>query len=153
LRKFDADFGPATISIRAAALYRCGVSRGSREVKETILLVDDNEAVLTVLRRALERFGYVVLAASGGVEALEIIRGYAGPIHLLVTDVRMPGIGGPELASRIQFVIPGIRVLFLSGDSSSVSWPLAGTHLEMLLLEKPITAEELARKVREVLDR
>jgi two-component system, cell cycle sensor histidine kinase and response regulator CckA len=100
----------------------------------------------------LQETGYDVLTAADGAEALEVARGCSRPIHLLLTDVVMPGINGRVLAERLAPLQPGMKVLYMSGytDSFIAGHGVleAGTHL----LHKPFTQETLARKVRELLD-
>jgi PAS domain S-box-containing protein len=117
---------------------------------ETILLVEDEEAVRRLVRIVLEGKGYTVLEASGWQEALEIA-GQQKTIHLVITDVVMPGVGGPELVSRLEAARPGIRVLYMSGytDGAIVNHGLLGSATAFL--QKPFTPDVLLRKVREVL--
>ncbi len=119
---------------------------------ETILLVEDSAAVREATRRALEAFGYTVVAAPDARAALDVAARRAGPIDLLLTDVVMPGLGGSQLAHELAASRPGARVLFMSGytDDAIVRQRalFRGTHY----LQKPFTRESLARKVREALD-
>jgi len=119
---------------------------------ETVLVAEDEEAVCALSRKILETRGYEVLTAANGADALGIAERHTGPIQLLITDVVMPGMSGRELAQRLTAVRPSARVLFVSGHSDEVI-----THHGVLdpgtaFLQKPFTAEALARKVREVLD-
>ncbi|TAJ10669.1 MAG: PAS domain-containing sensor histidine kinase [Nitrospirae bacterium] len=119
---------------------------------ETILLVEDNLLVRDVARSSLEALGYQVLETSGGEEALRRVREQRGPVHLLLTDVIMPGMNGRELAERILTLQPQIRVLFMSGYTADVA-PLEGGLKGIgTLLTKPFTPDELGHRVREVLD-
>jgi PAS domain S-box-containing protein len=111
---------------------------------ETILLVEDEEAVRGLVREILSRLGYRVLVAGDGIEALAVSRGFAEPIHLLLTDVIMPGMDGRELAERMMVVRPDTRILFMLGYAEP---PIP----DDVLLEKPVTPDALARKVAEVL--
>ncbi len=117
----------------------------------TVLLVEDDDAVRAVTRRALERYGYSVLAAAGGEEALDTMERYPGRIDLLLTDIMMPGMNGVEVAARVLEARPGIRVFYMSGyaDQDLVGQGLLkpGTHF----LQKPFTPQELGGRVREVL--
>ena len=119
---------------------------------ETVLLVEDAEPLRKLANMFLRDSGYNVLTAADGGEALEVARNHAGPIHLLLTDVVMPGINGRVLAERLAPRQPGMKVLYMSGytDSFIAGHGVleAGTHL----LHKPFTQDVLARKVREVLD-
>jgi len=121
------------------------------EGTETILIVEDEDAIREVTRRILVRSGYYVLTCSSGVEALAIVEGYPGQIDLLVTDVIMPQMLGREVATRVQALRPGTPVLFMSGYAQ----PVLGSTLgeETMLLEKPFSAQLLLEKVREVLEK
>ncbi len=119
---------------------------------ETILLVEDDAQVRAVARGILKRKGYTVLDARNGAEGIALSEGYQGTIHLLLTDVVMPQMSGPEVARRIVVTRPDMRVLCMSGytDDSAVRHGIleAGSAF----LHKPFTPESLAVKVREVLD-
>ena len=119
---------------------------------ETLLLVEDEAAVRSSVRRLLEWHGYTVLEARNGAEALRVYEAHAGGIDLILTDVAMPEMGGHELVERLRAQRPDLRVLFMSGYAeraftSNGSMP-AGTGY----LEKPFTVETLMRRLREVLD-
>jgi CheY-like chemotaxis protein len=124
---------------------------GLLEGTETILIVEDEDAIREVTRRILVRSGYYVLTSASGVEALAMVKGYPGTIDLLVTDVIMPQMLGREVADRVQALCPGTPVLFMSGYAQ----PVLGSTLggETILLEKPFSAKLLLEKVREVLER
>lgn len=118
---------------------------------ETILLVEDEEAVRKLALRILEAEGYAVLAAGTAEAAEQLSNEYPGEIHLLLTDVVMPGLSGPKLAQRLVRTRPKIRVLYTSGFTES--WiRRQGVLDRQALLRKPFAPEALARKVREVLD-
>jgi len=119
---------------------------------ETILLVEDEETLRTLTREVLEALGYTVLEARHGVEALELSEGRQGRIDLLLTDVVMPHMSGRELAERLLASRPETRALFISGytDDAAVRHRLVESPLAFL--QKPFTADALARKVRGVLD-
>jgi CheY-like chemotaxis protein len=120
---------------------------------ETILLVEDTDTLRQVVREVLEAQGYAVLVASEGEEALEVARQHRGPIHLLLTDVVMPKLGGARLAARLAAERIGLRVLFISGHTNNeLSFPGALGD-PATLLDKPFTSDALARAVREALDR
>ena len=119
---------------------------------ESILLVEDEEAVRRLARAFLEQRGYRVLEARNGAEALEVAAGYAGPIDLLVTDIVMPGMRGRELAEKLSSLRPQTKVLYISGytDGSIVENGELGPG--SAFLEKPFSSQVLVRKVREVLN-
>ncbi len=118
---------------------------------ETILLVEDEEVVREVAARILRSQGYTVLEATNGEEALRRCDEHRGPLHLLLTDVVMPQMGGQELARRVMALRPDVRVLYTSGYSDTVmlrqEWEAHG-----VFLQKPFAVRELLGKVREVLD-
>ena len=119
---------------------------------ETVLLVEDEEQVRELTRRLLRASGYQVLAAASGADALRIAEHHDGAIHLLVTDVVMPGMSGREVGLLLGQKHPKMRALYLSGypDESVVHQGVLAPGTPFL--QKPFTAEALARKVREVLD-
>jgi CheY-like chemotaxis protein len=119
---------------------------------ETIVLVDDDEGVRAVARRILQRVGYTVLSAPDGVEAIRLIGESGGDVHLLVTDVVMPGLGGRDLVTHVRETYPELRVLFVSGYTEEGIRRHGVLDTGSAFLEKPFTAERLAQKVREVLD-
>jgi signal transduction histidine kinase len=120
---------------------------------ETILLVEDEEVVRGLSRRVLAASGYAVLEAGTGEKALELAARYEGAIDLVLTDVVMPGMRGPELASRLGSARPGVRVLLTSGYMGEDVVPSGPEKEGAAFLEKPFTPQALLRKVREVLDR
>jgi PAS domain S-box-containing protein len=125
-----------------------GAARGS----ETVLVVEDEPAVLTLSRRALEAQGYVVLAASDAAAALRVVERHGGTIHLLLTDVVMPGMSGRELADRLAAQRPGIRVLYMSGYPGDAVVQHGTLPSGSAFLQKPFSPDGLSRKVRDVLD-
>jgi two-component system cell cycle sensor histidine kinase/response regulator CckA len=118
---------------------------------ETVLLVEDEPMVLDLGSRVLRGHGYRVLVASNATEALHVAREHAGTIDLLLTDVVMPGMPGPELAATLEKVTPGLRVLYVSGYADD-SVARLGTEEGINFLAKPFTGDALAARVREVLD-
>ena len=118
---------------------------------ETILLVEDEAAVRQFARRALEASGYEVLVAPDGVEALAIAERHTAPIHVLLTDVVMPGMAGPELARRLSERRPTLRVLFCSGYTDDATVLDGVREAGTPFLQKPFTPEDLIQKVRDVL--
>ncbi|MDE3152185.1 MAG: response regulator [Gemmatimonadota bacterium] len=119
---------------------------------ETILLVDDEVQVRNVAERALTSMGYRVLVAGDGVEALEVAAAHDGPIQLLLTDVRMPRLGGLELAERFLAARAESRVLLMSGYSDFKAPPGAPYLERAPRLQKPFRIGELAERVRGMLD-
>jgi PAS domain S-box-containing protein len=119
---------------------------------ETILLVEDEEPLRLLTKRVLERHGYRVLSARNGREAVEIASTFDGPIHLVLTDVVMPGMSGREIGERLSAVRPEARLLYMSGytDDEIIRRGLLDPNLA--LLEKPFSPIDLARTVRRVLD-
>jgi CheY-like chemotaxis protein len=124
----------------------------ARRGSETVLLAEDDPAVRAFCRQALRAEGYAVLEAAGGAEALRVAEGYLRPVHLLVTDVVMPGVGGRELAQRLAALHPEARVLFVSGYTDDAVVRHGVREGQVPFLPKPFTPADLARKVREVLD-
>jgi PAS domain S-box-containing protein len=120
---------------------------------ETILVVDDEDALREVTRRMLTRSGYTVITASGGAQAIEIASSHVGPIDLVLTDVIMPKMQGPTVANEVRKVRPDIRVLFMSGHAQPVLEAEAVLGTDFLLLEKPFDQAILLESVRHVLDR
>ena len=120
--------------------------------RETILLVEDEPAVRGLVHETLRLHGYTVLEARHGIEALVTSAQYVGPIHLLLTDVVMPQMSGPEVAEKILTVRPGIKVLYMSGYPDHPVFDQGGVSRETGFLPKPFSPHVLAQKVREVLD-
>jgi PAS domain S-box-containing protein len=119
---------------------------------ETILLVEDEPAVRRVALRILRRLGYTVLEASGGDEAIPQIENHDVALDLLLTDVVMPRMSGREVAERARQVRPGLKVLFASGYTDDMIVQERLLEKDIWLIQKPLTPETLARRVREVLD-
>jgi two-component system, cell cycle sensor histidine kinase and response regulator CckA len=124
----------------------------SLEGTETILLVEDSEAVRSLVSRMLANYGYTVVTADGGVEALELAKRRPGSIDVLMTDVVMPRMTGHVLAEKILALDPRVRVLFTSGFPADTSFPNRIVGARYGFIEKPYLAADLARKLREVLD-
>jgi two-component system cell cycle sensor histidine kinase/response regulator CckA len=117
--------------------------------RETILLVDDEAGIRGLVRRILRREHYNVIEAATGEEALAIAQKHAGPIHLLLTDVMMPSMTGPQLAESVRLAFPGVKVVFISGYSQI---PPTEKLPSALLLQKPFTMTDLLRVVRQDLE-
>jgi CheY-like chemotaxis protein len=123
-------------------------SRGT----ETVLVVEDVAAVRAVTRRMLERYGYSVLEAADGDAAIRLAAKFGGQIHLLITDVVMPNLGGRDLADVFAKTYPNTKVLFMSGYTDDAIVRHGILQEDIAYLQKPFTPESLARKVRAVLD-
>ena len=119
---------------------------------ETLLLVEDEIAVRESTRRSLTRSGYTVLEASDGEDALRVAREHHGPINLMISDVVMPKMGGPQLAERLAGERPDMKVLFVSGYAENTVLQHGHVDITRRFLQKPFSLKALARKVREVLE-
>ena len=119
---------------------------------ETILLVEDDEMVRTLVRETLEREGYKVIEASDPIEAQRIVENYRGRVQLLITDVVMPKLSGKELAKSLLSSRPELRVLYMSGYTDSAIVNSGILQQEVAFLQKPFTPASLSSKVREVLE-
>src|SRR5271155_2436276 len=117
---------------------------------ETVLVVEDQDGIRDIVRESLRRNGYKVLIAVDGNEALQMAANYPDPIHLLVTDLVMPNIGGRELAQRLTPQRPAMKVLFMSGYSEDSAMDIEETGASALILQKPFSLDALARNVRRV---
>jgi len=119
---------------------------------ETVLVVEDEESIRSLIGQFLRRQGYTVLEASGGDDALDLCTKHGGPIDLVITDVVMPGLSGPELARKLATPCPGTKVLYVSGYTEHASLRNGFLESGAAFLQKPFAAEALAREVRGVLD-
>ena len=121
---------------------------------ETVLVVEDQDGIRDIVRESLRRNGYKVLIAADGNEALQMASAYPDPIHLLVTDLVMPNIGGRELAQRLTPLRPRMKVLFMSGYSEHSALDSENEDMDpsATVLQKPFSLDALARNVRRVLD-
>jgi len=119
---------------------------------ETLLLVEDDEFLRATAREMLELYGYRVVDARHPGEALLLAERRAEQLDLLLTDVVMPQMNGPELANRVSALRPRIKTLFMSGYADDPAFQQAGLPPGVALLRKPFSADVLAQKVRDVLD-
>jgi two-component system cell cycle sensor histidine kinase/response regulator CckA len=119
---------------------------------ETVLLVEDEYQVRRLIERALQQEGYEIITASNGAEAVAIQRQHEGQIHLLITDVVMPEMGGRECARLIRADRPDIRVVYMSGYSEELTNLQAELTETAAFIAKPFSPAELRRLVRELLD-
>jgi PAS domain S-box-containing protein len=143
LPSVEADVTGATTDM-AAGLTQSG--------HETVLLVEDESAVLRLSKIVLERFGYNVLTAGTPAEAIQLFESHQGRVHLLVTDVVMPEMNGRELAARLRESRPELKTLFVSGYSASALAPRGVLDEGVHFLQKPFSLEDLANSVRHALD-
>jgi len=118
---------------------------------ETVLVVEDEDIVRELVCEVLEDQGYNVLCARDGIEALNLAEEFDGPVHLLVTDVIMPNMNGHELAGKLSFLRPDMKILYVSGYSDSDIGDHGVLDPRYELLQKPFTPQTLARKIREVI--
>ena len=119
---------------------------------ETVLLVEDEPAILQLTRRVLEKYGYTALTAASAQEALAMAEKHAGPIHLLLTDVVMPGMNGRDLFENIRLVRPDIKVLYMSGYTGDTLLNHGVNNTSPDFLQKPFSIKILVDKIRERLD-
>jgi two-component system, cell cycle sensor histidine kinase and response regulator CckA len=123
-----------------------------RQGKETILLVEDDVALLATVRASLDQLGYTVLAAAAPGAALRLVREHTGPIDLLVTDVVMPEMNGRDLAMALEALRPGLKCLFISGHTADVIARHGVLDEGVRFLQKPFRQRDLADKVRAALE-
>ena len=127
-------------------------SRLSTDGSETVLLVEDDDHVRALVAHMLRQHGYTVLEARGGRQALEAARAHAEIIHLLLTDVVMPGMNGRVLAERLALQRPDMRVLFMSGYSDDEVLRAGIQTGRTVVIQKPFSTADLAGRLREILD-
>jgi CheY-like chemotaxis protein len=128
------------------------LDRAALRGSETILIVEDEDQVRTLVRRVLESKGYTVLESNRGLTAIELAERHNAPIHLLVTDVVMPHMSGRALATALTAVRPSMRVLYMSGYTSNAIVHRGVLDPNTPFLQKPFMPDALASKVREILD-
>jgi hypothetical protein len=119
---------------------------------ETVLLVEDEEAVRELLKKVLARQGYTVLEARHGRDALLVSERHKGPIHLVLTDVVMPEMGGRELVTQLRASRPETRVLYISGYTNDEVVRRGIAESDGMFIQKPFSSDDLVRRVRELLD-
>jgi two-component system cell cycle sensor histidine kinase/response regulator CckA len=118
---------------------------------ETILLVEDEPALRALTKRILSSAGYTVLDAESGDEALALLAAHDGPVHLVLTDVVMPGMNGRDVATHVAALRPGIRILFASGYTDDTIFRHGVLDDGSRFISKPYAPGELRRKIREAL--
>jgi two-component system cell cycle sensor histidine kinase/response regulator CckA len=119
---------------------------------ETVLLVEDQDGIRDLVREYLQNYGYTVLDAGDGNEALQIAGDYKQQIHLLLTDIVMPNVGGRELAQCLTQSRPQMKVLFMSGYPDHATWSSELLDDAAAVLQKPFPLDAMARKIRSLLD-
>jgi two-component system, cell cycle sensor histidine kinase and response regulator CckA len=119
---------------------------------ETVMVVEDEPAIMKMSKMMLQILGYQVLSASTPAEAIQLAQEYPGPIHLLITDVVMPGMNGCDLANQLQSLDPGIKVLFMSGYTANVIAHHGLLDKNVHFIQKPFSKNEIAAKIRQVLE-
>jgi two-component system cell cycle sensor histidine kinase/response regulator CckA len=138
--------------VAAVAGDASGVMQAPQKGSETVLVVEDEPALLRLAVRALEMIGYNVLSAGSPDEAIALASTHTGPLHILVTDVVMPGMNGRSLADRLREIKPQLKCLFVSGYSVGVMGPGGLLDEHVHFLQKPFSPRALAEKVRQVLE-
>jgi two-component system, cell cycle sensor histidine kinase and response regulator CckA len=141
-----------SISRDELASKRGTLSASAAHGTETILLVEDQDEIRDLVREFLEKNGYTVLHAADGNEAVQKANEYKHPIHLLLTDVVMPNLGGRELARRLTQSRPQMKMLFMSGYPDHATWSSELVDDTAAVLQKPFPLDTLVRKIRSLLD-
>lgn len=119
--------------------------------RATILMVDDDELIRNLVNAILKGCGYEVLVADGGLKALQLGEQFRDDIDLLLADVIMPDLNGPEVAHRLRSLRPALKVLFMSGYTGNVLIEQGGLPPGADIVSKPFTSQDLAQRVRQVL--
>jgi CheY-like chemotaxis protein len=119
---------------------------------ETILVAEDEDGVRSLTKEVLEKYGYTVLEASNGEEALKIAERHEGPLDLLLSDVVMPRMGGPELAQELLARRPAVKVLYMSGYTDHPMVRRGVVNAGVAFLQKPFTPTVLVSRIREILE-
>ena len=144
LPRFKAGHIDAAVESEAAAPHR-----GT----ETVLLVEDEKAMLELAKEMLQRLGYAVLCAGTPQTAMRLLAGeYSGPVHLLITDVVMPEMNGRELAKKLKPIQPNMKVLYMSGYTADVIAHRGVLEKGVNFIQKPFSMKSLAEKVRKALE-
>jgi two-component system cell cycle sensor histidine kinase/response regulator CckA len=120
---------------------------------ETLLIVENESAIRNLLQVALRKSGYTVLAAESGREALELVRDHSGIIDLVITDIMMPEMDGPELVRELSAIRPETRTLFMSGYLDDALGERGVLPADVNFIQKPFSPRVIAQKVRDILDR
>jgi CheY-like chemotaxis protein len=142
-------FFPRLENVRPTAPRPPRVPAPLAEQRETVLVVEDQPAVRQLAARVLARHGYAVLEAGGPAEALELAESFEGTIHLVLSDIVMPAMDGPDMVTVLMKMRPYIRVLYMSGYTGEALAERGGIDTEEDVLEKPFTATTLLKNVRD----
>jgi CheY-like chemotaxis protein len=134
----------------AASTSRAQKAAGAVQGNGTILLVEDEPALRALAVTSLKKLGYSVLEASSGVQAIVIAHGHLNPIDVVVTDVVMPHMSGPELVEKLQETRQDFAVIFMSGYTDGLALERARIGAELAFLPKPFSTDELAAKIQQV---
>jgi CheY-like chemotaxis protein len=118
----------------------------------TLLIVEDDPFVRPIYRRVLQGAGYQIIEAAGGSEALRLSEAHQGPIHLLLTDVLMPGLNGYQLAKQLLTHRPDLKVLYVTGYADNQTTELDELSANQAVLEKPFLPDVLVQRIRNLLD-
>jgi DNA-binding NtrC family response regulator len=116
--------------------------------QRTILLIDDEQSVRSIVMKILQRASFKVVAAESGEAALKIVESHTGTIDLVVTDLHMPGLNGPEVVEKLATLRPGLKVLFMSGYAEHDVVARTGVPGGANFLHKPFSGQELTNAVK-----
>lgn len=144
LPRAEAEMMPATPRPEARTAMPAG--------QETILVVEDDATIRKLIHDVLHRQGYTLLRAQNGQEALGLSSRHTGPLHLLLTDVILPGMSGKELAAQLSQSHPDLKVIFMSGYTDDIISSSGELSQNVNFLQKPFSFMDMTRKVRDVLD-
>jgi CheY-like chemotaxis protein len=138
---------------KSVTLARLTASEVAQRGQGTILLVEDETPLRALAAESLKKLGYSVLQASNGLDALELADSHLGQIDLLLTDIVMPRLGGPELAQKLKEKRANLPVIFMSGYTETAALENAQIGSDSILLNKPFSTETLANRIAEMLAR
>ena len=144
-------FLPITDQMPESELEILKVLRSSTVVPKTILLVEDEEEVRSAIRDLLTQKGFMIIEAKNGKQALAVAQDYPSPIHLLLTDMIMPEMGGKELAESLEKIMPNLRVLFMSGYTQDEAFRKDAASGRRCFIQKPFSLSILLAKVNEAM--
>jgi DNA-binding response OmpR family regulator len=140
------------VTTAGAELPPAPVDTSALRGTETVLVVEDQAAVRELIEKTLPRFGYTVIAAATGAEGLAAAHAHRGPIHLMLTDVVLPGGSGRDAARQVRLTRPVTRVLYMSGYTDDAIVRHGVLDQGLAFIQKPFTAAGVVRKIRDVLD-